>query len=275
LGSTVTYISDDGKKITLEHEHIMDKFLRVYNAKYEKNDRFKGMLIFINDINKNKADEEGGVSRTKPLNFRSANIFGSNKESKSTYAHELGHALGLEHCFWRDEEYKKDLDKVKKDIIESVKGVQNNIDANKKNEKTIKVNDDNIKIYKSRINEATSQINDPRNSEYYKNNPAKKEEWQQYINKQKRLLNEEKESRERTKDVIKQNEKNIESHKASKRESEDYLNNVCKKNAYKFKEKSTSNFLDYSSIKTSFYMWQWGIMQQDVSQYYGSIKKND
>jgi hypothetical protein len=266
-GGRVSYIDDDGDEIKeAKEEHILDKFLRDYKTTFEADGiKFKGILLFLSNIKKDPNDKEGGVSRTTPVSFREAIVFETNLNKKSTYAHEIAHALGLEHYFWRDAEYKSELDELKNSIKSNEEAKKRNNDAIEKNKKAKRTNS-NI------INERNQEIKKWKTEKAKPTYPYKKEA-------QDRIDYLEKENAETVKinekidGYIKRNEEynsNIEKILKKQRENLD----VYKNNKYKFKEKSTLNIMDYSSATNIYAQWQWKIMQKDVKSYYGSIIEN-
>lgn len=266
-GGKVSYIDDDGEEHTdAEYEHILDKFLREYKTAFETDGKkFKGILLFITNIDKDPIDNEGGVSRTQPVNFREAIVFGSNLKNKSTYAHEIAHALGLEHYFWRDLEYKQELEKLKSRLFKNKQTTARNKEITKGNEAALKKNKENIRIRQQEIDKWTNEKKKP---DY----PYKKEA-QDRIDK---LEKENSETRKINKDIqekIDEGKVNIEKGEKQIKQDEDNLK-VYKENKYKFKEKSTLNVMDYSSTRNIFIRWQWQGMQNDVKSYYGSITEN-
>ncbi|WP_435524292.1 M43 family zinc metalloprotease [Chryseobacterium indoltheticum] len=281
-GSKVKYIDDNGEEIEHIYEHILDKFLRDYKTAFEADGKeFKGILLFITNIDKDKNDNEGGVSRTKPVNFREAIVFGSNLKDKSSYSHEIAHALGLEHYFWRDAEYKKSLDELKQNIKsnedaiiknnENIKICNNNIKIFKENEK---IYAGNMKIFQNNIKEYESYQKTHPN--YYKENPKVAS----FVKEQKEKIRKAQEDIQNTPENIKKEETKISEYVKANENIEKLLIkqknnlNVYKENKIKFKEKSTLNIMDYSSTVNLFTNWQWKIMQNDVKSYYGTITEN-
>lgn len=80
---------------------LLEKVLKMYSAKYEKPGTapFRGILLVMTNLDKDPADKMGGVSRVRPVEFREAIIYGTNLTDQETYAHELAHAMGLDHTF--------------------------------------------------------------------------------------------------------------------------------------------------------------------------------
>lgn len=269
VGGKVSYIDDDGEEQKdAEYEHILDKFLREYKTAFETDGKkFKGILLFISNIKKDPADQEGGVSRTKPVNFREAIVFASNLKDKSTYAHEIAHALGLEHYFWRDPDYTRNLDELKNNIKANEKAITDNKNNIKTSENNIKILNDNIKIHQNNIKEYEAYQKTHPN--YYKENPKVAS----FVKDQKEKINKANEDIKKAKDNIKDNQ---DTNKKIEKALINQKNNleVYKNNKYKFKEKSTLNIMDYSSKTNIYTKWQWDIMQNDVKSYYGSTSEN-
>ena len=251
-GGKVSYIDDDGEEQKdRDYEHVLDKFLRDYKEKFEKNSpKFKGIILFVTNIEKDPSDKEGGVSRTTPVNFREAIIFKPNLKDKSTYAHEIGHILGLTHYFWRDAEYNQSLNNLKIGII------QNNAAIGSR-EANIKISESNIKIHDGNIKEYEEY--QKKHPNYYKANPT----IDKFVKDQKSGM--QKELKE-----IKKSQEEIKAIEETLVNQENNLN-VYKSNKFKFKETGTSNIMDYS-VKTNYYScWQWQLMQNDVLKFYGNI----
>ncbi|KMQ58341.1 hypothetical protein ACM39_18640 [Chryseobacterium sp. FH2] len=283
-GGKVSYMDDDGEEVKdAEYEHILDKFLRDYKTAFEGDGKkFKGILLFITNINKDTNDKEGGVSRTKPVNFREAIVFASNLKDKSTYAHEIAHALGLEHTFWKDVDgptydpteltkNEEHLNELKQNIEDNKKNKKEYEDAIKHNENNIKIEQNNIKIYQNNIKILNDKLK--QYSEYYSKTPQEKgkintqiKEQNDGIKKSNDKITETKSTNEKIRGYIKKNEKN-------EKDFKDNLN-VYKSNKYKFVKKATVNIMDYSSRVNIYTQWQCKIMQDDIKNYYGNMIDN-
>ena len=264
-----SYTDDDGYVYKdVKKQYLLDKFLADYREKFETDGKkFRGILLFITNLAKNPADKQGGVSRTQPTNFREAIVFKPNLKDKPTYAHEIAHALGLEHFFWRDPEYKNELEEVKNNIKRNNEAIATNKNNIKISTNNIKISKDNIAIYNDRIKQYEEYQKTHPN--YYKENSKIYE----YVKEQKAGILKEK-------DNIKKAEKNIKENQDANDKIEknilDAQNNlsVYKSNKFKFKETSTLNIMDYSTRTNIFSSWQWGIMQSDIKKYYGSVTIN-
>ncbi|MFD2285282.1 hypothetical protein GJU39_05175 [Pedobacter petrophilus] len=267
-GGKVKYINDDGEEQeNAEYEHILDKFLRDYKTAFEADGKkFKGILLFITNINKDPHDQEGGVSRTMPVNFREAIVFGSNLKDKSSYAHEIAHALGLEHYFWRDAKYRIDLEKLKTGLTSNRAITADNKRIQKNNEEALKANKSNIKIRQQEIDKWTIEKKKP--TYPYKTEAEARIKVLESENEKTRTINKDIQKKiDDGEDNIKKGEKHI-------KQTENNIK-VYKNNRYKFKEKSTLNIMDYSSKVNIYTKWQWQLMQDDVKSYYGSSIENN
>ncbi|BAP30292.1 uncharacterized protein CHSO_1255 [Chryseobacterium sp. StRB126] len=232
-GAKVKYKDDDGEESESDYEHILDKFLNDYKDLFEKDGKkFKGILLFISNINKDPADLEGGVSRTKPVNFREAIIFASNLKDKSSYAHEIAHAMGLDHYFLSDKDDAaelaknvKDLEDLKSKLAENKRITAENKRIQKSNEEALKQNKSNIRIRQTEIDKWTNEKKKP-------TYPYKKEA-QDRINQ---LEKENSETRKINKDIqekLDKGKKNIEKGEKYIKQAENNLQ-VYSVNKYKF-----------------------------------------
>lgn len=266
-GGKVSYIDDDGKEVKdVDYEHILDKFLREYKNIFERDgEKFKGILLFISNISKNPEDKEGGVSRTMPVHFREAIVFGKNLKDKSTYAHEIAHALGLQHTFWENED-RNNLNTLKSLI-------KYNEEAKKTNDNIIQANNRNIEINKNAKNHNISIIN-RRNLQIKKLKNEKEKLALKVKNNSTEETNNKidsyiKDSEDSNKELIKVNndiDKLLEIQKSNLQ--------IYQHNKYKYKKNSTLNIMDYSLKVNIFTHWQWKIMQNDIEKYYGKIVEN-
>jgi hypothetical protein len=273
-GGKVSYINDDEvEQKNAEQEHILDKFLREYKNTFEADGKkFRGILLFITNINKDPNDHEGGVSRTQPVNFREAIIFASNLTNKSTYAHEIAHALGLEHTFWSDINDATELTKNENYLSELKNGIKSNEGSKKANNEAIEKNKKAKKTNGDAISTRNQEIKKWKTEKAKPTYPYKKEAQERidYLEKENAKtakINEEIDG------YIKRNENyNIDIDKTLKKQRENL--DVYKNNKYKFIKKSSLNIMDYSSKRNIYTQRQWKIMQNDVKLYYGSIIEN-
>lgn len=70
---------------------------------YNKTKSYSGGLIILADYNCTN-DNTGAFSRTSPLNHYALMVYSTNTVAKDTYAHEIGHMLGLPHLFYDSKE---------------------------------------------------------------------------------------------------------------------------------------------------------------------------
>ena len=90
-----------------------------YNKKLKE--KYSGGLIILTDAR--SMGTVGAFSRFVPFNHYTLFVYSTNIETKQTYAHEIGHMLGLNHTFYLGEEGFKEkwdqLQEYKTDIIKT------------------------------------------------------------------------------------------------------------------------------------------------------------
>lgn len=90
-----------------------------YNKKLKE--KYSGGLIILTDSK--SMETVGAFSRFNPFNHYALFVYAKNIQNKPTYAHEIGHMLGLNHTFYLgDEGFKEkwdDLQEYKNDIIKT------------------------------------------------------------------------------------------------------------------------------------------------------------
>ncbi|REC59112.1 hypothetical protein DRF65_27795 [Chryseobacterium pennae] len=79
-----------------------------------KSKTYEGGIIILSDF-ESSDPATGAYSRTSPLNHYALIVYSTNTESKDTYAHEIGHMLGLPHLFFDAKE--KDSYKIARENI--------------------------------------------------------------------------------------------------------------------------------------------------------------
>lgn len=79
-----------------------------------KGKAYDGGIIILSDF-QSSDEQTGAYSRTTPLNHYALIVYSKNTGSKDTYAHEIGHMLGLPHLFFDAKE--KDSYKIAKENI--------------------------------------------------------------------------------------------------------------------------------------------------------------
>lgn len=128
---------------------LLDKLERDYFKKYGNS--FKGAIIFVTEseyIDENGKEDTGGYSQVIPIKNQGTIIFGNNIKNSYTYAHELGHMLGLQHTFIKDEKELNDLNETIKNYIQNENKIIVSIEQNK----------ETIKDYENRIMERNKEI---------------------------------------------------------------------------------------------------------------------
>ncbi|SIT13519.1 hypothetical protein [Chryseobacterium gambrini] len=99
-------IVDNQKDIGLaDKDNDMDAVtIREYKNKLKtKSKSYEGGIIILSDF-ESSDKETGAYSRTSPLDHYTLMVYSTNTESKDTYAHEIGHMLGLDHLFFNTKE---------------------------------------------------------------------------------------------------------------------------------------------------------------------------
>lgn len=253
-------------------ETIPSKLLREYEKLFEGTNGavFRGVVMFITKIDNNPKDIVG-VSQTDPADFRAVVVFGLGLKDKVTYAHEIGHVLGLKHIFLTDAEKdefnrNKDVKKKNEDVLaENLKAKSKNEAAIKENEKYIESNGKLIEDNNKKIEENEKYLNDPHNGAIAKKNIEK--------------------LKKRNKEIEATNEKNRENIKICKKNIQDIdrtnesINkqitetNIAlarfKADGFRFKQSDTANFMDYGLERIVFTYQQSIRMRSDVVAYYG------
>lgn len=248
--------SDGVKKKT---KAILEPFLKLYEAQYEKPGKgvFRGILLFMTNLPFDGNKDRGGVSQTYPEDARSCIIFKNNLGDPSTYAHEIGHALGLEHSFWQDKE-KADFANTMGTINDQKAAIEKRKREKTENEAGIKSNTELVIIPSEKDIEKYEKL---RNSPSY---PYKKEA-SEYINKLKEKIADAKAKNSH----MKKNLNDIRDFNAKSVEYVQSMQHIFHNNLFKWQSTKTACIMDYSSTKSFYFYFQWHVMQQDVIHFYG------
>ena len=242
-------VLDPKTKVIKQQTIFLDKVLTDYMAKYEKGATpFRGILLVMTDIKKNPADGEGGVSRVRPVTFRETLIYDTNLKDRISYAHEIGHALGLDHIFI-DKGTNADITS----FIGFVKAYENYLASLQQVKKSYA---DRVRFYQSAIAQQRADlVRSPKPS------ATQKQQLEQAIKTNTTSLNEQQKLAAENDKVIADAEKSLLANRQS------LLTFAA--NPFKFTQSSTDNYMDYNNLATRFLHWQWKVMQRDVATYYG------
>lgn len=253
-------------------ENIPNKFLSDYEKLFESTNgtAFRGAIMFITKID-NNPKQTVGVSQTDPADFRAIVVFGDGLKDKTTYAHEIGHLLGLKHIFLADTE-KVDLEQIKDVKKKNKEAIAKNLEARFKNEAAIRKNEEYItnnekliKDNKKRIKENEKYLSDPNNAVIAKKNIDTLKKNNEKIEAKSKI----------NRDSITTCEQNI--------KAIDDANNLMNKrivegdialarfkaDSFRFKQSDTGNIMDYGVDRTVFTYQQSTRMKSDVVAYYG------
>lgn len=147
-------------KYKIKQQNDID-YITIDAYKKKLNDKLKnydsGGIIILSDLECTNITT-AAYSKISPVDHYSLIVFADAIESKSTYAHELGHMLGLEHTFCDEDvlEKRKKIDEYKIDPIEKLnlqieeEKIKNQISQTNKSPKPLKDQNKNTKEFKER-----------------------------------------------------------------------------------------------------------------------------
>ena len=104
----------------------------------------KSILLYLASV---ESKDSGGAAYMAPLDNRQCIIFQPNLEHLSSYAHEIGHVLGLPHTFKEGDSYEQLISKKKNEITPYNQWLNNNSEYVKRNP-----NDENVSNVRRYIN---------------------------------------------------------------------------------------------------------------------------
>ncbi|MFD1606063.1 PAAR-like protein [Flavobacterium artemisiae] len=209
----------------------------------EKNKNFKGIFVFMTVFH--QKGDEAGFSWTYPRNNQAVVIGTGGINSKTTYLHEIGHCLGLEHVF-----DKKDT--------QNISIVENNIKIHENNikifENNITVKQEFLKQFKNKLSSEVIKFKDGTNKSVLE---IRKEQQKAIDEQNEKIENENKELNDSIRDL----------------EDRLRLVNLCV-----FEQGTTDNIMDYMvkidkitpnpNQRKAFFKWHWDLMQEETIKYY-------
>jgi hypothetical protein len=223
---------------------LLDALKESYHSKYTKD--FKGAIVFVSDLNYKGKENKGAYSESLPLRNQGVIIFASNAVDSNTYAHELGHMLGLPHSFVEHfDESNKSIKGRQDDVATTEKNIKSKHQDIKEAEEDSIVKEEDIKDIDKEIKKAKTkyEVADWNKTKTSKENDIK----------QNKVLIEGYEE-----DIKRQNEKlKIQKIKLKTLTGENLL----------ILQAKTNNFMDYNNTPMVFTKNQVGIIKNDINFY--------
>ncbi len=244
-------IIDEG--CVFKDDVVLDKFYEEFEKQHPNEAKKRGLIVFLSPIKQEKA---GGEADLYDVDAKHCVIYNSNLRDKTSFAHELSHVMGLQHNFYKANE-KNNADLIKKYEEKYIQPRKKNVSILKDN---IEIYEGNIFKQKKTITNNNKILNDSSYSTYFNQNPRKKQEFINAINKSKKSISEQKGKITKTKERIIKTEQKIADLELSKR--------VYIDNKHKFNQGQTENIMDYGGKRLSLYKWQWKIMNNEIIKYY-------
>ena len=256
-----------------------------------KSKTYEGGIIILSDFESSDKNI-GAYSRISPFNHYALMVYSTNIDSKDTYAHEIGHMLGLNHTFYFGnegfEKVWKGLEDIKKYIAE-VRNLTGRLQINKLITTRKKI----VLALNNAINNLTIEIT-KRNNDYavaknmngnftFGGVPVTKEKFLEESKKVITALEKQKKSNQDAVKEFKDKKENIYLEFSKKDSSmyillapdfikiqEDYLNFYSKflaENYIIYKQGSTKNMMDYNNTRTFYQHHQILTMRKDYENY--------
>jgi len=294
ISAPTDVIVDNQKDIGLaDKDNDMDAVtIREYKNKLKtKSKSYEGGIIILSDFESSDKNK-GAYSRTNPFNHYALMVYSTNTGSEDTYAHEIGHMLGLNHTFYFGnegfEKVWKELENIKKNIADA-KMMTGKFEMNKLTTTRKKI----VAALNNAINNLSAEIN-KRNNDYIlaKNSngnftlggvPVTKEK---FLEESKKIITNLEKQKKSDQDAVKEfkdKKDNIYMEFSMKDASmyillkpdfikiqEDYLNFYSKflaENYIIYKQGNTKNMMDYTNSRIFYQHHQILTMRKDYENY--------
>jgi len=285
------------KKEDNNDRNIHDIVIELYYKKLESMGRSsynQGIIVLTNYEN---AGNTGGFSQTIPLDHYGIFMYGTSTHKRATYAHEIGHMLGLDHTFYKEKE-RESLNTVKqnyKTVQEWINNTNQNdsigykisrifckkqtlLNALTKRNQVFESEKEKLKKIKREINAVnSSQIN--YNGKLISKEAALKDV-NNKINEKDDFININKNAQQDAERILKKDFTEFspgyefyilrEDLLIMQKEYFDHqkkIVNQVRENYIRFDESSTLNIMDYSQYRTRFSAHQIKLMRKDYENY--------
>jgi hypothetical protein len=254
------YQTEDTKELLIDKKRLLlDELKEDYYKLYGR--VFSGILIFVTDLEFDPKENTAAYSENIPLKNHGVIVFNNKLEKATTYAHEISHALGLEHTFFEDD-----------------------------NE--MNTTNSNIKIYNDNI----SILEGNKNKDYYQKRLDRRDEeikdWEKAVALDKRKIlefekskNKNAKQKQQLEETLKSDEATLQEKRDDRKKVEDEMNleiakqdeaikkeqrkiSVLKSTMFRTKQKTSSNYMDYSEIRFIFSKNQCNTIKNETKEYY-------
>jgi len=238
-GNPFVYIDEDGIEHFNSYEDgvlkekkmfFLNKLRKDYLNTYS--DSLKDITIFVTDEKYDISEKTAAYTFNNPLRYYSIIVFQESILNYSTYAHEMGHLLGLEHTFFKNVEEVNDTNNA---IFLDSKAFEEYDEELNKNRKYLSNLEDSAKRLEEYIKESESIINNPNSSE------SQKKQHENYLKDNRNDICQNSEKRKMISTFINIDEKNRQVFKERI--------SIRKGQGFRIVEGETKNYMDYVKEK--------------------------